>query len=71
MNGEVVTAMLGALFVLGTTIAIYMLPWIVAIMRHKRNTGAIFLANLFLGWTLIGWVVSLVWAFTHDTSASI
>jgi hypothetical protein len=23
--------------------------------------------NLFLGWTFVGWVVSLAWAFTGDT----
>lgn len=66
MNGEVVTAMVGAVAVLGITIAVYMLPWIVALMRHKRSTAGIFVCNLFLGWTLIGWVVSLVWAFTTD-----
>jgi hypothetical protein len=66
MNGEVVAAMVGAVAVLATTVGLYMLPWIVALMRHKRNSAAIFMCNLFLGWTMIGWVVSLVWAFTHD-----
>jgi hypothetical protein len=66
MNGEVVTAMLGAVFVLATTVGLYMLPWIVALKRHKRSTAAIFMCNLFLGWTMLGWVVSLVWAFSAD-----
>lgn len=44
--------------------ALYFLPTIIGL--HKRNAGAIFVLNLFLGWTLIGWVVALVWALTTD-----
>ena len=47
-------------FVLG--LAVYFLPTIIALARKRRNTLAIFLLNFFLGWTLIGWVVALVWA---------
>ncbi|MCH8328391.1 MAG: superinfection immunity protein [Candidatus Marinimicrobia bacterium] len=43
---------------------IYFVPAVVA--RGKRNFGAIFALNLFLGWTLIGWVGALVWALTKD-----
>jgi len=35
-------------------------PW------GKRNWGAIFLLNLLLGWTLIGWIVALVWGWTIE-----
>lgn len=48
------------LFIL--SLAFYFLPTIIALMRGRRNTLAIFLLNFFLGWTFIGWVVSLVWA---------
>jgi hypothetical protein len=44
----------------------YFIPTIIAATRHKQNTGAIFALNLFLGWTVIGWVVSLVWALVQD-----
>jgi hypothetical protein len=47
-------------------IVIYFLPTIIASNRKKQNFGAIFALNLLLGWCLIGWVVSLVWALTHD-----
>jgi len=30
---------------------------------NNNNTHAIFVLNLFLGWTFIGWVLALVWAF--------
>jgi len=47
------------------SIAIYFLPAIVAGRRHHHNFGAIFVLDLLLGWTLIGWVVALVWACTQ------
>lgn len=44
----------------------YMLPTGIAIIRTRSNTGAIFVLNLFLGWTFIGWVVALVWSVATD-----
>ncbi|HEY8967502.1 MAG TPA: superinfection immunity protein [Puia sp.] len=44
----------------------YFLPTIIAILRQKTNTGSIFALNLLLGWSLIGWVVALVWALSSD-----
>lgn len=43
--------------------ALYFAPTIVAFASppHK-NAGFIAVVNLFFGWTLIGWVVSAVWA---------
>jgi Na+/H+-dicarboxylate symporter len=45
---------------------IYFLPTIVALSRKKSNRTAIFFLNLFLGWTFVGWIVSLVWACTTN-----
>ena len=44
----------------------YFLPTIIGVARSKRDLLSIFLLNLFLGWTLIGWVVALVWASRVD-----
>lgn len=44
----------------------YFLPTIIAAMRSKSNTLGIFALNLFLGWTFVGWIVSLVWSLTSD-----
>jgi hypothetical protein len=44
----------------------YFLPFAIAFYRKRINTGAIFALNLFLGWTLIGWVFSLVWALKDE-----
>jgi hypothetical protein len=49
-------------FILGTIL--YFLPIIIAVARHKRNIVGIVLVNVLLGWTFIGWIVALVWAFT-------
>ncbi|MBN1856556.1 MAG: superinfection immunity protein [Dehalococcoidia bacterium] len=47
-------------------VLIYFLPGIVAIMRHKQNRVSICILNLLAGWTAIGWVAALVWAFSVD-----
>ena len=46
----------------------YFLPTIIAFIRRSNNAGGIFLLNLFLGWTFIGWIVSLVWAIASRTN---
>jgi hypothetical protein len=43
-------------------IAFYFLPAIVAINRGHPNTTSIIVLDLLLGWTLVGWVIALVWA---------
>jgi len=42
----------------------YFLPTFIAQGRGHRQTNPIFLINLFLGWTFLGWVVALVWSAT-------
>jgi hypothetical protein len=44
----------------------YFLPSIIALARSKRDLLAIFLLNFFLGWSIIGWFVALIWAAKHD-----
>lgn len=48
-------------------IVAYFIPSIVAALRHHRNSQAIQILNLLLGWTFVGWVIALVWASTADT----
>jgi hypothetical protein len=40
----------------------YFFPTIVAAARKVPNQGSVFVINLFLGWTLIGWIVALAMA---------
>ena len=42
-------------------VSIYMLPSIIAIIRRNRITKVI-LFNFFLGWTIVLWILPLVWA---------
>jgi hypothetical protein len=43
---------------------LYFIPAIVG--GKKRNARAIFWLNFFLGWTVVGWVGTLVWALMQD-----
>ena len=43
---------------------LYFLPCFVA--HNKEHSGAIFILNLLLGWTLVGWIVVLVWAIAAE-----
>lgn len=40
----------------------YFIPTMVAV-NHKQFT-AIFMLNLLLGWSILGWIGALVWACT-------
>ena len=55
-----------SLVVIVVALALYLLPAAIASARHHRNAGPIFIVNLVFGWTLIGWVVCLAWAFSHQ-----
>lgn len=47
-------------------VAAYFLPTLAAMGKKKKNTLAIFLLNLLLGWTIIGWVIAIIWAVTYE-----
>lgn len=49
-------------------IALYFAPTIVAVGRKVVNTGSVIVVNLFLGWTLVGWVVALAMAVRTNHS---
>lgn len=53
------------LLVFGGLLA-YFLPAIVAHGRKHNNKGAIAVLNLLAGWTVVGWIASLVWAATSN-----
>jgi hypothetical protein len=43
---------------------IYFFPSIAG--HKKRSAAAILMVNFLLGWTVIGWVLTLAWAVTKD-----
>ena len=67
---EAVGNLLGPLMVLAVLFILYMLPWLIALERKHPNSAPIFVVNLFLGWTLIGFVVCLAWAVGNKVPQS-
>ena len=58
--------MLSATVIFSTIAAmlIYFTPTFIAI--KKKNLRLVFLTNLLLGWTLIGWIAAMVWAMRGE-----
>lgn len=58
----------GLVFAIVAIIAmgIYFLPTTIADNKRHKNTTAIFVVNLFFGYTIIGWVIALIWALTDE-----
>ena len=47
---------------------LYFVPARVAYRRHHPACVPILALNIFLGWTLLGWMGVLVWALSRPTS---
>jgi hypothetical protein len=58
MNDLVVVVLVGCFLLL------YALPALVASSRGHQQTMAITVLTLLLGWSLLGWIIALVWACT-------
>lgn len=52
------------ILVLLIVLALYVLPGIIASSRGHHNQMPIWIINIFLGWSLLGWVGALAWACT-------
>ena len=42
-------------------ILLYFLPSIIAMKKKNKNIVTIITINLFFGWTIIGWIFTLIW----------
>jgi len=49
---------------LAALVLLYLLPALIAMVRGHPNAVAIVALDLLLGWSLLGWVVALVWSLT-------
>jgi hypothetical protein len=49
-------------------LGLYLAPIIVAHQRKHANATPITLLSLLTGWTVLGWLVCIVWAFTDNTT---
>ena len=63
--------MIFCILLLIASIPVYFIPSIVAGKKKHKNQTGIFILNLFLGWTLVGWVGALVWAVTETDEEKI
>lgn len=57
---------IATIFAVTFALSVYLMPSLVAISRKHRNSGAIFVLNLLLGWSVLGWIAAIVWAFTSQ-----
>ena len=57
--------------IFGSGFLFYFLPSIIAAAKSKRDLVSIFVLNLLLGWTAIGWVIALVWALRTDVPLAV
>jgi hypothetical protein len=46
----------------------YFLPSLIANGRRHHNTNAITVTNIFFGWTVLGWLICLIWSFTNKAT---
>jgi Superinfection immunity protein len=46
---------------------LYFLPSLIAQSRRRVSPGPTVVVNVFLGWTVIGWIVALAMAFGGQT----
>jgi hypothetical protein len=54
---------MGELLVIVALVAVvYFLPSLVALGRRNPDISSVFLINLWLGWTVIGWITAIGWA---------
>lgn len=56
---------LAAIFVLLFVLAVYLIPTIIAFTRGHASKWGIGVLNIVLGWSLIFWVVALIWSLSN------
>ncbi|HVN01550.1 MAG TPA: superinfection immunity protein [Caulobacteraceae bacterium] len=66
INGVFVALAIAGILAVLLGLALYFLPTFIAASRKKQNALTIFALNLLLGWTLVGWVVALIWSLSPD-----
>jgi hypothetical protein len=54
-----------------TLFIMYWLPTIIAIARQAHSALGVFILNFLLGWTILGWIIALVWSLAAENRAVI
>jgi len=58
------------LVIIGLIVAVYFLPSLVALGRRNPDITSVFLINLWLGWTVIGWITAIGWALDRKSQSA-
>ena len=54
--------------IIAVCLFVYFLPTYLA--RNKTFFGQVAVLNIFLGWSLIGWVIALIWSLKNEQTTS-
>ncbi len=57
--------MIAMFLILGISIILYMLPSLISSQRGHPQRNSILVVNLFLGWTVLAWVICLAWSVSE------
>lgn len=49
-------------------LCLYFLPTLIAIIRRAQRLATIFSVNLAFGWTVVGWIATMIWVLTDQHS---
>jgi hypothetical protein len=55
-------SMIAGMMLFAAILAAYFAPTIIALARRHPQQWAILAVDLFIGWTILGWVVALAWS---------
>lgn len=56
---------LAAILVMLFVLAVYLIPTIIAFSRGHASKWGIGVLNIVLGWSLVFWVVALIWSLSN------
>jgi hypothetical protein len=59
-------AILGLTILIG--LSLYCLPTIIVEIRRTEHSASILWVNFIFGWTILGWIVALMWALAEKDS---
>jgi hypothetical protein len=47
-------------------LALYIAPLLIAAYRGHKSVYAIAFVDILLGWTIVGWLVAMIWSLTGN-----
>ena len=53
-----------------TIFVLYFIPSYFAFSRKHSNFSGVFFLNFLLGWTVIGWLIALIWSYSSKKEDS-